>query len=84
MVTARGSWAARSVTHANLHVMDRPSAEQVARYRAMTPVERLRQSYALYWTARRLRTAHERAKHPEWTEAEIDAEVRRIFLRAAT
>ena len=76
--------AGGSATHGRLPVMDRPSAEQVARYRAMTPVERLRQSYALYWTARRLRTAHERAKHPEWTQAQIDAEVRRIFLRAAT
>jgi hypothetical protein len=64
--------------------MDRPSPEQLARYREMTPAERLRQARALYASARRLRVAHERALHPDWTDAEVDAHVRRIFLRAAT
>lgn len=63
---------------------DRPSPEQLALYRAMTPAERLKQSYALYWTARRLRTAHERALHPEWSAAQVEAHVRRVFLRAST
>ena len=63
---------------------DRPAPEQIARYRAMTPAERLQQAYALYWTARRLRTASERAKHPDWSDAEVEAHVRRIFLRATT
>jgi predicted phosphoadenosine phosphosulfate sulfurtransferase len=64
--------------------MDRPSPEQLARYRAMTPAERLRQSDRLYWTARRLREAHERTLHPDWTDDEIHDHVRRIFLRAGT
>lgn len=64
--------------------MDRPSLEQLTRYRAMTPGERLRQSDRLYWLARRLREAHERTLHPEWTDDEIGAHVRRIFLRAGT
>jgi len=64
--------------------MDRPSAEQIAIYRAMTPAERLKQSYALYWTARKLRAAHERALHPDWSEAQVEAHVRRVFLRAST
>lgn len=64
--------------------MDRPSPEQIAIYRAMTPAERLRQSYALNWTARRLRAAHERALHPEWTDEQVEAHVRRVFLRAST
>jgi hypothetical protein len=64
--------------------MDRPSPEQLARYRAMTPAERLAQAEALYWTARALRAAQERARHPEWTEAQVHARVREIFLRAAT
>jgi hypothetical protein len=64
--------------------MDRPSPEQLARYRTMTPGERLRQSERLYWSARRLREAHERALHPDWTDQEIGEHVRRIFLRART
>ncbi len=63
---------------------DRPSPEQIACYRAMTPAQRLKQAYALYWTARRLRTTSERALHPEWTDTQLDAHVRRIFLRAST
>ena len=61
-----------------------PCDQQIALYRAMTPEERLRQAYALYWAARRLRTAHERTRHPEWTEQQIEDHVRRVFLRAST
>lgn len=53
-------------------------------YRAMSPQERLRQAEALYWTARRLREAHERSLHPEWSEQQVREHVRRVFLRAAT
>jgi hypothetical protein len=65
-------------------VIDEPSPEQIAQYRAMSPAERLRQAYGLYWTARRLRLAAERARHPDWSDADLEAYVRRIFLRAAT
>jgi hypothetical protein len=64
--------------------MDRPSKEQIARYREMSPVERLRQAECLYWTARRLREAHERVRHPDWSDEQVTSYVRRIFLRAAT
>ncbi|TMQ23289.1 MAG: hypothetical protein E6J91_00215 [Deltaproteobacteria bacterium] len=64
--------------------MDRPSPEQLARYREMTPMERLRQSTRLYWSARRLREAYERSLHPDWTDREIGDHVRGIFLRAGT
>jgi hypothetical protein len=64
--------------------MDRPSPQQLARYRAMTPSERLRQADRLYWSARRLREAHERALHPDWTDDELRDHVRRVFLRAGT
>jgi hypothetical protein len=50
----------------------------------MSPGERLQQSTRLYWSARRLREAHERTLHPDWTEDQIVEHVRRIFLRAAT
>jgi hypothetical protein len=64
--------------------MDRASPEQIAIYRAMTPEQRLQQAIDLYWGARRLREAHERALHPDWTEDEVQERVRKIFLRAAT
>lgn len=38
----------------------------------------------LYWLARRLREAQERALHPDWTDDEVVAYVRKIFLRART
>jgi hypothetical protein len=64
--------------------MDRPSPEQIARYRAMTPAERWREAERLYWTARQLREAYERSLHPDWTDEQVHAHVKRIFLRAAT
>lgn len=64
--------------------MDRLTPEQIARYRAMTPAEKLRQASRLYWSARRLREAHERSLHPDWTDDEVRAHVRRVFLLART
>lgn len=64
--------------------MDRPSPEQLARYRAMTPAQRWEQAMRLYWMARRLREAQERALHPDWTDEQVVAHVRRIFLHAST
>jgi hypothetical protein len=64
--------------------MDRPSPEQIARYREMTPEQRMRQATQLYWSARRLREAYERTLHPDWTDAQIADHVRRIFLLATT
>jgi hypothetical protein len=64
--------------------VERPSPEQIARYRAMTPAERLRQASRLYWSARRLREAYERSLHPDWSDAEIRSHVRRVFLLART
>lgn len=69
---------------ASLKTVDRPSPEQLARYRAMTPAERLRQAQRLYWSARLQREAHERTLHPDWTDEQIRVHVRRIFLRAGT
>ncbi len=64
--------------------MDRPSPEQIALYRAMSPAERWHQADRLYWMARRLRAAHERALHPDWTEERVQRHVREIFLRVRT
>ena len=50
----------------------------------MSPAEKLGDAARLYWAARRLREAAVRQIHPEWSEAEVKAHVRRIFLRAGT
>lgn len=63
---------------------DRPSPEQLAIYRRMTPAERWEEAQRLYWSARRMRAAYERALHPEWTDAQVEAHVKRIFLLART
>jgi hypothetical protein len=57
---------------------------QVAAYRRMTAREKLDQAMALYWSARELKTHWLREQHPEWTEAELQARVREIFLLATT
>jgi hypothetical protein len=64
--------------------VDAPSPEQVARYRAMSPAERLRQADELYRLAQRLRLAAERERHPDWSDEQLEAYVRRVFLRAVT
>ena len=50
----------------------------------MSPAEKLGEAARLYWSARRLREASERQLHPEWTDADVKAHVRRVFLRAGT
>lgn len=57
-------------------------AEHVAleRFRAMTPSERWKAARALYWSARRFKTAHIRQQHPEWTDTQVDQAVRRSFM----
>jgi hypothetical protein len=50
----------------------------------MSPREKLREASRLYWAARHLREAAERQLHPDWSDAEVRAHVRRLFLRAGT
>jgi len=38
----------------------------------------------LYYSARELKAAAFRARHPEWTEEEIEAKVKEAFLYART
>lgn len=51
-------------------------------FRAMTPQQRLRAAFRLYWSARQLKEASLRTFHPELSEAEIKAAVRDLFLYA--
>jgi hypothetical protein len=46
----------------------------------MTPAQKLRAAEDLYWSARSLKAAALRAKHPEWTEKQVQREVREAFL----
>ena len=51
-------------------------------FRAMTPQQRLRAAFRLYWSARQLKEASIRTFHPEFSEEEIKATVRDFFLYA--
>ena len=51
-------------------------------YRRMSPTRKWRQAMALYETARKLKAAGVRLLHPDWSDARVEAEVKRIFLHA--
>ena len=57
---------------------------QVAAYRRMSAAQKLEQALALYWSARELKAAALRARHPELSSAEIEARVRELFLFASS
>lgn len=48
----------------------------------MTPEQKLHQALPLYHSARELKAAALRTKHPDWTEAQVQTEVRELFLYA--
>lgn len=61
---------------------DDPGPEQIKIYRRMTPGRRLEVAEQMYWSARRMKHAWLRTLHPDWTGAEIEAEVTRNFSHA--
>ncbi|HUD82531.1 MAG TPA: hypothetical protein VMQ67_03475 [Candidatus Saccharimonadales bacterium] len=63
---------------------EQPGSEQIEILRAMSGQERLRAAERLYWSARKMKAAGVRAQHPDWPEATVDDEVRRIFGHART
>ncbi len=56
----------------------------IAAYRRMNPAEKLAQLHALYWSARALKADWVRQRHPEWSEAQVEAQVAELFLIATT
>jgi hypothetical protein len=58
---------------------EQTSPEQFAIFRRMTPEQRWRAAHRLYWTSRRHKAAFLKSRHPDWTEKQVEAEVRRIF-----
>ena len=60
------------------------SPEQMRLFRAMPVEKRLHLAEQLYWSARKLKRTGLRLQHPEWSEQQLDQEVRRLFLNART
>lgn len=60
------------------------SPKQIEVLRAMPGERRLRLAEQLYWSARKIKLAGLRAQHSEWTEEQLNAELRRVFTHART
>ena len=52
------------------------------RFSHMTGEKKIRLAEQLWWEARKLKAAGLRAQHPDWTEEQVEAKVREIFLYA--
>jgi hypothetical protein len=59
---------------------DEVRALQLARLRAMSPTEKVAVMHALHRQAWSLTRAGIRARHPDWTDDEVEAGVRSAFL----
>jgi hypothetical protein len=55
---------------------------EMTRLRAMTATDKVATMQALWRQAWSLTAAGVRGRHPEWTLAEVEAEVRRLFQSA--
>ena len=58
------------------------SEEHLRILRAMTPEQKILAAEKLYWTAREFKAAGVRWLHPDWTEEQVQEEVRRVFMYA--
>lgn len=58
--------------------------EYAAVLRRMSGQDKWRAAFRLYWSARALKAAALRGQHPEWTEEQVQARVKEIFLHART
>jgi hypothetical protein len=63
---------------------EQPSPEQIAALRAMSGEQRLRVAESLFQSARKIKIAGVRFQHPDWSDEQVHAEVRRIFIHAST
>jgi len=63
---------------------EQPTREQIEIYRRLTPERRLQIAERLYWSARELKAAWLRTRHPDWTEDQIAREVKQAFANART
>ncbi len=58
--------------------------EYIAVLRRMTGEQKLRAATRLYWGAREIKAARLRQLHPDWSEEQVQKEVREIFMYAVT
>jgi hypothetical protein len=66
------------------YTLDIMSDEALRILRSMTPAQKLKAAELLYDSARRLKAAAVRARHPEWTEDDVKRAVREAFLYGRT
>lgn len=59
------------------------SPERIAELQRMTPEEKWKIAERMYWDARRAKAAEVQTAHPDWSEQEVQFEVKRIFLAEA-
>jgi len=57
-----------------------PEAERIVK--ALSPGQKLKAAERLYHSARQLKAAALRARHPDWPEEEIRRAVREVFLHS--
>jgi hypothetical protein len=62
--------------------MDTMLARQAERLRAMTADEKVRLSHALWLEARNVAAAGVRARHPDWSDEQVAAQVRELMRDA--
>lgn len=58
--------------------------EQIRIFRSMAPEKKLNLVQRLYFSARELKAAELRRRHPDWPEDAVQEKVREIFLYART
>lgn len=63
---------------------EQASPEQIEVFRRMTPEQRWRAAYQLYWTMRRHKGAFIHSQHPDWSDRQVEEQVRRVFSNART
>jgi len=56
--------------------------EYIETLRRMGGRQKLKAAFQLYWGARKLKAARLRQEHPEWSEEQVQARVREIFMYA--
>lgn len=61
-----------------------PDDKNVLRFKSMTAEKKLGLSLNLYYAARELKRAWLKLRHPEWDDATVNEELKKIFKNAGT
>ena len=56
--------------------------EYIETLRGMSGRQKLKTAFQLYWGARKLKAARLRQEHPDWSEEQVQARVKEIFMYA--